>query len=303
MAENYSLKRRYNGVETLSEDSSDDGTDTSMGPPPQKKQFTYEEQNYSAVSLRMMKMMGHKDGTGLGKNEQGIAAPIEASKQKGRRGFGLKLDDLDSAAEKWTSEMEQVNVPEVYQFIADYSDDLDTKSVEELKEWMLEGPKKLSIDDETNFCDPDVLSDVLAQKTVFDNLGADDMRNARTRSNPFETINNAIFLNRAAVKMANMDALFDFMFTNPKDMNGTNLVKENELLYFADVCAGPGGFSEYVLWRKKWHAKGFGFTLRCENDFKLEKFLAGPPETFDPFYGIKVNRDNFNATFIFTHFN
>ena len=35
-----------------------------------------------------------------------------------------------------------------------------------------------------------------------------------------------------------------------------------ELLYFADICAGPGGFSEYVLWRRKWHAKGFGLTLR-----------------------------------------
>lgn len=46
-------------------------------------------------------------------------------------------------------------------------------------------------------------------------------------------------------------------------------------------------FTFTVLWRKQWHAKGFGFTLRCENDFKLDKFLAGHPETFDPFYGIK----------------
>lgn len=35
-----------------------------------------------------------------------------------------------------------------------------------------------------------------------------------------------------------------------------------DVLYFADICAGPGGFSEYVLWRKEWHAKGFGFTLK-----------------------------------------
>ena len=35
-----------------------------------------------------------------------------------------------------------------------------------------------------------------------------------------------------------------------------------DVLYFADICAGPGGFSEYVLWRKTWHAKGFGFTLK-----------------------------------------
>lgn len=71
------------------------------------------------------------------------------------------------------------------------------------------------------------------------------MKNVRTRCNPFETIGSAIFLNRAAVKMANMDELFDFMFTNPVDKDGMPLVKENELLYFADVCAGPGGFPEY----------------------------------------------------------
>ena len=60
---------------------------------------------------------------------------------------------------------------------------------------------------------------------------------------------------------------------------------DNDVLYFADVCAGPGGFSEYVLWRKRWRAKGFGFTLRGEHDFKLHDFHAGPAETFEPHYG------------------
>jgi len=40
-----------------------------------------------------------------------------------------------------------------------------------------------------------------------------------------------------------------------------------------------------VLWRKGWQAKGFGFTLKGDNDFKLEEFLAGTPETFEPHYG------------------
>lgn len=283
MDDPYGMKRKFNGVGgTLSEDSSDDGSD-SMEPPPAKKVYDA----YSATSMRMMARMGFKSDTGLGKQGQGRLEPIEASTQKGRRGLGLKLDDLDSAADKWTPDMETIQIRETYSFISDYSDDLETKSLDEIKAWMAEGPKKLTIEDETNFCDPEVLGYVLEQKTVFDNLGAEDMRNARTRSNPFETINNAIFLNRAAVKMANLDALFDFMFTNPKDEDGADLVKEHELLYFADVCAGPGGFSEYVLWRKNWHAKGFGFTLKCENDFKLDKFLAGHPETFDTYYGIK----------------
>lgn len=283
MADHFMMKRRFNDVERLSDDSSDDEVD--FAEPPPKKQQPYE--NYSAKSLRMMEKMGYKSDTGLGKLGQGRLEPIEASTQKGRRGFGLKLDGLDLAAQKWTPDMENIQLRETANFISDYSDDLETKSYDELRAWMVEGPKKLTIDDETHFCDPNVLRNVLAQKTVFDNLGADDMRNARTRSNPFETIGSAIFLNRAAVKMANMDALFDFIFTNPVDEDGAPLVKEHELLYFADVCAGPGGFSEYVLWRKKWEAKGFGFTLQCENDFKLDKFLAGHPETFDTYYGIK----------------
>ena len=53
------------------------------------------------------------------------------------------------------------------------------------------------------------------------------------------------------------------------------MLDPKSLLYFADVCAGPGGFSEYVLWRKRWRAKGFGFTIKGKNDFKLEEFYAG----------------------------
>ncbi|ELK36703.1 Cap-specific mRNA (nucleoside-2'-O-)-methyltransferase 1 [Myotis davidii] len=100
-------------------------------------------------------------------------------------------------------------------------------------------------------------------------------------------IQGVFFLNRAAMKMANMDFVFDRIFTNPWDSCGKPLVKdrEAELLYFADICAGPGGFSEYVLWRKKWHAKGFGMTLKGPNDFKLEDFYSASSELFEPYYG------------------
>lgn len=62
--------------------------------------------------------------------------------------------------------------------------------------------------------------------------------------------------------------------------------REGELLYFGDVCAGPGGFSEYILWRRRWHAKGFGMTLKGPCDFKLEDFYAAPSELFEPYYGM-----------------
>jgi len=65
-----------------------------------------------------------------------------------------------------------------------------------------------------------------------------------------------------------------------------------ELLHFVDVCAGPGGFTKYVLWRKGWTAKGFGFTLCSSNDFRLEDFYAASPETFEPCYGQECQDNN-----------
>ena len=108
-------------------------------------------------------------------------------------------------------------------------------TLSELRRWKVEGNKKLSIDDETNFCDAEVLLQVLECKvitnlksnfvpiynlfdtflfdlpisiqSIFDRLEEEELRKARTRSNPFETIRGGIFLNRAAMKMANMDAV------------------------------------------------------------------------------------------------
>jgi len=75
-------------------------------------------------------------------------------------------------------------------------------------------------------------------------LDENGLLGARVRSNPFETIRSSIFMNRAAVKIANLDAVLQFNLTNPKTRSGHNFVSPNDLLYFADVCAGPGGFSE-----------------------------------------------------------
>lgn len=76
------------------------------------------------------------------------------------------------------------------------------------------------------------------------------------------------------------------------------------LFYFADVCAGPGGFTEYILWKKGWNAHGFGMTLKGDCDFRwdllpslwggweaggdwrLDNFLAAPSQMFETFYGL-----------------
>jgi len=69
----------------------------------------------------------------------------------------------------------------------------------------------------------------------------------RHRANPFETIGKGPFICRAAMKMANLDAILGFSLTEPKSHTLEPIIRGNELFYFADVCAGPGGFTEYVL--------------------------------------------------------
>ncbi|XP_074167145.1 cap-specific mRNA (nucleoside-2'-O-)-methyltransferase 1 isoform X3 [Sminthopsis crassicaudata] len=229
--------------------------------------------------------MGFREGEGLGKHSQGRKDIVEASNQKGRRGLGLTLKGFDQELDvDWRDEPEPSICEQVSWFPECTTEIPDTQ---EMCEWMTVGKRKMIIEDETEFCGEELLHNVLKCKTVFDDLDGEEMRRARTRSNPYEMIRGVFFLNRAAMKMANIDFVFDRMFTNPKDSSGNSLLKDRspELLYFADVCAGPGGFSEYVLWRKKWHAKGFGMTLKGPNDFKLEDFYAASSELFEPYYG------------------
>ncbi|KYQ54327.1 Cap-specific mRNA (nucleoside-2'-O-)-methyltransferase 1 [Trachymyrmex zeteki] len=249
--------------------------------------YTNESKVPSKIQ-HMMKKMGYKPGKGLGKDDQGRVEPIEAVKQRGRRGIGHYVPGLKEASLKWNAAEEEIKVVEDMEWLRNTHSTFFIEDINSLR-WIKYGPKKDTIDDETMFCNPNILRQVIDSKTIFDKLDKAEMRKARTRSNPYETIRCVNFLNRAAVKMANIDTACGFMFTNPKNID------PNELLYFADVCAGPGGFSEYILSRKKWHAKGFGFTLKNENDFSLDDFFAGPCETFHPFYGTKNNGNVFDA--------
>ncbi|TKS75632.1 Cap-specific mRNA (nucleoside-2'-O-)-methyltransferase 1 [Collichthys lucidus] len=221
---------------------------------------------YNSVSQKLMAKMGFREGEGLGKFGQGRKEIVEASTQRGRRGLGLTLQGFQGELNiDWRDEPEPSAVEKVDWFPECTTEIPDS---DELRDWMILGRRKLKIEDETEFCTEDLLHTLLRCKGVFDNLEGEEMRRARTRSNPYEMIRGGIFLNRAAMKMSNIDHCFDNMFTNPKDSQGKPLTKdrEGELLYFADVCAGPGGFSEYILWKRRWHAKGFGMTLKgpCE---------------------------------------
>ncbi|KRY33868.1 MAGUK p55 subfamily member 5 [Trichinella spiralis] len=193
-----------------------------------------------------MKEMEFKEGPGFGIQDQGMAVPHSDHHT---------LPD-------W--EMEKMEI------------------IEEVK-WFPPSPSPLAIDlklDEK--C-------IKIGRSELHNIKDWRLRSARSRANPFESIKSAIFQNRAAIKLANLDALVDFQLTDPKDADGNSIVPNvaeyPELFYFADVCSGPGGFTEYVLWKRGWNAHGFGMTLRNDCDFRLDKFTASSPVMFEAFYG------------------
>ena len=98
---------------------------------------------------------------------------------------------------------------------------------------------------------------------------------ARTRSNPYELLKSHFFMNRAALKMAEIDMMMGLFPTlcqgwgekQPGGCKGLLAGEKGATLHFGDVCAGPGaathprphrggehdprtgGFSEYCMWR------------------------------------------------------
>ncbi|KAE9416812.1 hypothetical protein Angca_004030 [Angiostrongylus cantonensis] len=288
-----------------------------------------------SAAERMMAKMGYKEGSGLGKLKQGSIEPVPLSTQRGRVGLGHEINKSvgRDLTEIWDESSEEKTIEEEVYWLPKCQEGTREWVVDNLEgsEWIHIGKKKMKIDDETEFCDGEILRTMISSKEVFDVIPDRDMREARTRANPYETIGAAFFQNRAALKVANLDKVFDFLLSGEMEKNllvcqqslvgsfrelyvvfqsknplvserpNFNCDREAPLFYFADVCAGPGGFSEYMLWRKAFYnAKGFGFTLRGKDDFKLGKFMASSAHYFEPYYGKHgdgdvMNPDNINS--------
>ena len=97
--------------------------------------------------------------------------------------------------------------------------------------------------------------------------------NARDISNPMECLGqygdrglNQMFINRSAIKLANIDAVLDFKLTRlaHEEEKGRNFL-------FADLCGAPGGFSEYLVKRFQSNeirgsCRGYGMSLVGKNE-------------------------------------
>ena len=131
-------------------------------------------------------------------------------------------------------------------------------------------------------------ADLRAQKSRLDGMHRGTLQDARGRANPYEAVGRGPFVNRAAVKLAEIDARLGLTELLPLDTSdaGTSF-------HFVDLCSGPGGFSEYLYWReeqrraaRRWRRRpcGWGVTLRGRHgapDFDLRHL----PRDFRPVYG------------------
>ncbi|KAI8384517.1 FtsJ-like methyltransferase-domain-containing protein [Radiomyces spectabilis] len=132
----------------------------------------------------------------------------------------------------------------------------------------------------------DVMQKLNALRLKTGRLSHEQLSSARQRSNPFEHIGKSIFMNRAATKLAALDATFQ--------LTATEL---NKPLLFADICGGPGGFTEYLLWRTSsggGSAHGYGITLKSSDDaanWHLEEMRRDIPLNFTQIDGVDGTGD------------
>ena len=268
------------------------------------------------MAERMMAKMGYVAGGGLGKHGEGRAEAILDRGNVGALGLGYAvkgLTDTASTMPEPLSAEEEIEMP-APDWIELSAPALPVPEAEELAGWAEEGGRVESIDDETGFVDGEILREMLSAKNVLDEI--QDRRafdDARNRANPFEGVRKEFFINRAAAKMAAMDAACGWIFSyadaedparegtatsnSPDAPFGTAPRPAPSLLHFGDVAAGPGGFSEYLLWRRGGSACGVGFTLRGDHDFTLQRFhYKALPELFHPYYGPKDDGDLYQSS-------
>lgn len=150
---------------------------------------------------------------------------------------------------------------------------------ETLLSYIKVGHRLSSISNQNDFCDHTVLAKLLNLKSNLDRFSSGRVRSAGRKFNPKEEKRQSDYKFGGAVKMEDIDTLCGHFFTEPE---------VGAKLLFADICSGPGGFTEYVMHKRNNQATGFGFTLRKFNDFLFKHY------SFTPYYGAAGDGNIYN---------
>jgi hypothetical protein len=88
------------------------------------------------------------------------------------------------------------------------------------------------------FCMKDIIIQLNNSKDKISRIPKDKYYIARDEANPYELVGKPLFMNRSAIKIANLDHICDIL---PDDSESH--------FNFGDICGGPGGFSEFLFWK------------------------------------------------------
>lgn len=80
---------------------------------------------------------------------------------------------------------------------------------------------------------------------------------ARETANPYEKLGRSIFMNRAGLKLANIDAIFKVT----RHIGAFMSLTTPGIFKFCDLAGAPGAFTQYIQWRRP-EAIGYGITLK-----------------------------------------
>jgi len=151
-------------------------------------------------------------------------------------------------------------------------------------------PKFINLldDDEPVYTDKKLYKQVIK---LGDKFGSQSGR-AR-EANPFENIGKSFFSNRAAIKLANCDAVHKLCGVDFSQRNPTS----DEEFTYCDIASGPGSFTQYIQYRFP-NSIGYGITLthtKASNDGQDLDWDSRiiDMDKFTPFYG--TNKKNESA--------
>lgn len=98
----------------------------------------------------------------------------------------------------------------------------------------------------------EVIESMKTCKRSFEEIPSSLFAKARQLTNKFEVLGKGrCFINRSAMKLANMDHFLHLIPSKP--------------CRFADLCGGPGGFSDYLRWKMP-SIIGWGITLDTSDE-------------------------------------
>lgn len=121
----------------------------------------------------------------------------------------------------------------------------------------------------SDICNVKEYEDLQEIKNIYyidrnDKQAINEQTKIRNRANPFENIGHSIFMTRAGVKLANIDAIYNL--TN--SFGGLLRYRTDDRFSFATIADGPGAFTQYLQWRKSDY-RGFGITLKGDSGSHL----------------------------------